>query len=276
MQFMLITAIPEIASFIEDCGVERIFVDMEVRGKAVRQHGMDTPIHQHSFSDVSKLKKILKKAELLLRINPLHKDTKEEIEKGIDHGADIIMLPFFHHQKEVESFLKIVDGRVKTNILFESDGAVGRAEQIFSIKEIDEVHFGLNDLKISLGLDFLFETVSGGLIEWLCDLARKNNLSYGIGGIGRVGKETLPAENIMKEYVRLGSERVILSRVFHGNTQSLKELKEYTDFFSEVKKLLEAEKLAKSRNESEIKQDKIKFAQEVSAIASTIANKKMG
>ena len=276
MQFMLITAIPEIASFVETCGVERIFVDMETRGKATRQHGMGTPIHQHGFSDLIQLKKNLKKAKLLLRINPLYENTKEEIEKGIDHGADIIMLPFFQHQKEVESFIKIVNGRVKTSILFESAGAVGRAEQILSIEGIDEVHFGLNDLKISLGLDFLFETVANGLIDWLCQLARKNNLSYGVGGVGRVGKETLPAELIMKEYIRLGSERVILSRVFHGNVQSLKELQEYSDFSKEVKKLLEVEKHAKLRGETEIKQDRSDFIKAVNAIATTIAEKKIG
>ena len=42
----------------------------------------------------------------------------------------------------------------------------------------------------------------------------KKNISYGFGGVARVGTGTLPAECILGEHYRLGSERVILSRAF--------------------------------------------------------------
>ena len=37
MQLMLITAVPEVASFTEEHGVHRIFLDMETLGKEDRQ-----------------------------------------------------------------------------------------------------------------------------------------------------------------------------------------------------------------------------------------------
>ena len=270
MEYMIITAIPEIASFVETCGVERIFIDMETRGKKDRQRHMNTPIYEHSFEDLKAVKKNLKKAKVLLRINPWYEKSREEIEKGLDRGADVIMLPYFCYPEEVEAFLEAVDGRATTNILFESSSAVGRAEQILSLHGIDEVHFGLNDLKISLGLDFLFESLAGGLLDWLCGLARKHQLSYGIGGIGRVGKEKLEAKWILGENLRLGSSRTILSRVFHNNAKNLKELKDYVDFEQELKKLRETERLAINRSPEQIQKDRETFIEQVYAIQKQI------
>ena len=274
MEYMMITAIPEIASFVESCGVDRLFIDMETRGKKDRQINMNTPIYHHSFDDLEAVKKSLKKAKVLLRINPWHEGSKEEIERGLDRGADIIMLPYFCYPEEVESFLKAVNGRAVTNILFESSCAVGRAEQILSLPGIDEVHFGLNDLRISLGLDFLFESLAGGLLDWLCGLARKYELSYGIGGIGRVGKELLEAELILGENLRLGSSRTILSRVFHNNARKLEDLRSYVHFEEEMKKLQRAEEMARKRSPEQVQKDRQKFIQQVAVIQKKMRMKK--
>ena len=272
MQLMLITAVPEVASFIEEHGVHRIFLDMETLGKEDRQKNLDLPNHTHSFSDVTQVKKALKQAEVMLRINPLHKSTKEEVNKAIEAGADCIMLPFFHHQNEVKEFLEIVHGRVKTNILLETASAAARAEQILSLPGLDEVHFGLNDLRISLKHDFLFESFAGGLIESLCQIAQKNKLSYGIGGVGRIGKEMLPAELIVKEHIRLGSQRVILSRVFHGNAKNLDELKDYVDFPKAIEDLRNVEAAAHDRSPETQETDRQLFCEKVLAVAEKIRN----
>ena len=44
MKFMLITNKPELASYAEECGVGRIFIDLEINGKQERQGHLDTLI----------------------------------------------------------------------------------------------------------------------------------------------------------------------------------------------------------------------------------------
>lgn len=274
IQLMMITAIPEIAAHIENLGVGRIFLDMEYIGKHDRQSNMGLPFNVHSFEDVLAVKKATSRAEIMLRINPLHQKTPDEVEKAIDCGVDCIMFPFFHHQDEVKKFLDLVDGRVKTNILLETAAAVGRAEQIMSLDGLNEVHFGLNDLRISFKHDFLFESFAGGIIDFLCQMAREKKLSYGIGGVGRVGKEMLPADLIIKEHVRLKSQRVILSRVFHGEAQTLKELISHVDFAQAILDIRRVESQANNRSKEDEEKDRLDFCQKVQSVAQIISQKK--
>ena len=48
LKLMYITNDPAVAKIAADAGVDRIFIDMEVLGKAERQGGMDTVILQKS------------------------------------------------------------------------------------------------------------------------------------------------------------------------------------------------------------------------------------
>lgn len=63
------------------------------------------------------------KSKLLVRINPLYDGSKKEIDKVVDGGADIIMLPWFHTQDEAKKFVDLVDGRAKTILLVETTNA---------------------------------------------------------------------------------------------------------------------------------------------------------
>lgn len=261
MQFMMISNQPEVSRYVCERGVGRIFVDMEVLGKHERQANANTPIYSHRFEDITAIKKAIgDMGEVMVRINPVHAGTQDEVERAIGAGTDVIMLPFSKSPSEVEAFLGFVRGRVTTNILFESGPAIARARMILDVPGIDEVHYGLNDIRIALGADFLFESVAGGLLDWLCGEARTRGLSYGVGGIGRVGKELLPAEQVMREYVRLGSERVILSRVFHGEKPTVDELEAYVDFAAEVEALRKVEAQARRRTESGTDEDRRQFA----------------
>ena len=98
IKLMFITNRADIAEIAENAGVDRIFIDLESLGKAERQGGLDTVMSDHKIEDVKTVKAVLKKAELLVRINPVHDEkgdiisTEEEIDKVIENGADIIML----------------------------------------------------------------------------------------------------------------------------------------------------------------------------------------
>ncbi|MFR5541526.1 MAG: aldolase/citrate lyase family protein, partial [Barnesiella sp.] len=130
LKLMYITNRPEIAGIAEEAGVDRIFVDLETIGKQERQGGMDTVQSTHTLDDVSTIKKAIRSAKLLVRCNPIHPGSGQEIETIIQNGADIIMLPYFKSVNEAAAFLNYVNGRVKTCLLVETPEAVDRIEGI--------------------------------------------------------------------------------------------------------------------------------------------------
>ena len=136
LKLMYITNRPEIAQIAETAGVDRIFVDLEYIGKDLRQKGLDTVQSHHTFDDIEVVSKAINRADLLVRINPIHKNTKEyissqeEIDRVIKCGADIIMLPYFKKIEEVEAFIKYVNGRARTMLLLETPEAVDIIDSI--------------------------------------------------------------------------------------------------------------------------------------------------
>ena len=238
LKLMYITNDPEIAVIAENAGVDRIFVDMEYIGKSVRQGGMDTVQSHHTVEQVKKIRKVLTRSQLMVRINPLHDATEnycsseEEINAVIDAGADLVMLPYFHRAEDIELFVKIVDGRAKVFPLLESKDALDNIDEILEVSGIDEIHIGLNDLSLDLKKKFMFELLADGTVEILCEKFRRRGISYGFGGIGRLGKGELPAEYIIKEHYRLGSGCAILSRSF-CNTNVITDKEKINKLFIE-------------------------------------------
>lgn len=233
---MYITNRPDVAKIAEKNGVDRIFVDMEYIGKAERQGKMDTVQNHHTIEDVKNVRAVLNKAELLVRINPIHEATeeycssKEEIDAVIEAGADIVMLPYFKTIQEVYDFLSIVNGRVKTMLLLETKEAVAILDVILTMKDIDEIHIGLNDLSLSYGKTFMFELLTDGTVERLCRKLELAGMFYGFGGIASLGRGMVPAEMIIKEHYRLGSHMAILSRSF-CNINNFEELDAVEEVF---------------------------------------------
>ena len=220
LKLMYITNRPDVATIAEEAGVDRIFIDMEYIGKACRQGGMDSVQNHHTVEDVKAIRKVLTKSELLVRVNPIHAATsyycssEEEINQVIEAGADIIMLPYFKTVNEVQQFIDIIDGRVKTLLLLETPEAVECVESIVNIPGIDEIHLGINDLSLGYQKKFMFELLVDGTVENLCWIFKKAGIPYGFGGIASIGTGKIPAEVILKEHYRLGSSMVILSRSF--------------------------------------------------------------
>jgi len=200
----------------DQSGIDRVFVDLEIIGKVERQGGMDTVISDHSLDDIKKIKPILSNAKLLVRVNPIHSNSAIEISESIDNGADIVMLPMFKTAAEVTSFVKFVDKRATVCLLLETSEALCRIDEILEVEGIDEIHIGLNDLHLALGLDFMFELLGCDLVEYLTKKIQSKNIPFGIGGVARMDDGMLNGRIIMVEHVRLGSQMVILSRTFKG------------------------------------------------------------
>lgn len=215
LKLMYLTNDPQVAAIAQTAGVDRIFLDLELRGKEERQGHLDTVISHHSIEDVRRLKAVLTSAQLLVRVNSMYAGSEAEINKVIADGADIVMLPYFKTVKEVSDFVSVCKGRVKTCLLFETPEAVEHIDEILAVPGIDEVHVGINDLHLGYHLNFMFELVANGTVETLCRKFAEKGISYGFGGVGRPGSNVaLPAERILAEHYRLGSSQVILSRAF--------------------------------------------------------------
>ena len=220
LKLMYITNRPEVAGIAEQSGVDRIFVDMEYIGKAERQGRMDTVQNHHTIEDVHAVRRAVSRADLLVRINPIHDasqdwtSTEEEIEAVIAGGADIIMLPYFKTAAEVRRFLSCVDGRTRTMLLLETPQAVDELDSILRLPGIDEIHIGLNDLSIGYGKKFMFELLTDGTVDYLCRRLEIEGVFYGFGGIASLGRGLVPAEMIVREHYRVGSHMAILSRSF--------------------------------------------------------------
>ncbi len=239
LKLMYITNKPEVAEIAQAAGVDRLFVDMEYIGKALRQAGRDTVKSYHTIDDIKNIKRITEKgtSELLVRVNPIHDKTDEycssetEIDNAINAGADIIMLPMFRTRREVDRFLSAVGGRAKTLLLFETLDAFNNAEEIVSAGGFDEAHIGLNDLHLEMKKSFMFELLVDGTVEKLSSIFKKHNVPFGIGGIARVGYGMLPAEYIITEHYKLGSTAAILSRSFCNADKAydINELREVFD-----------------------------------------------
>lgn len=270
MKLMYITNKPDIAKIADDNGVDWIFIDLEINGKIDRQGHLDTVISRHDIEDIRAVKKVIKKAKLLVRINPIFYNSKSEIDKVIEYGSDIIMLPYFKTTDEVKKFINYVDGRVKTCLLLETPEAVEGIDNILEIEGIDYIHIGLNDLHLGYKLKFMFELISNGTVENLINKIKEKNIPYGFGGIAKLGEGIISAENILMEHYRLGSEMVILSRSF-CNTDKITNIYDINDLFSkEVALIRRFELKMKKMNKLDFIQNHHKLTKDINEVVKSI------
>lgn len=255
LKLMYITNKPEVAKIAEDAGVDWIFIDMEFIGKDSRQGGLDTVQNHHTVDDVKNIRKAIKQAKLLVRVNPIHEaldnypSSKDEIDATIAAGADILMLPFFKTVEEVKSFIKFVDGRAKTLLLVETVEAANLIDEILEVPGIDMIHLGLNDMHLELGMKFMFELLADGTVDMLGGKIKAKGIPFGFGGIATLDGGALPGSMVLKEHVRLGSSMVIVSRSF-CNTDVITDMDEVSKIFQKgIKEIRDLE--AEVQNETE-------------------------
>lgn len=247
LKLMYITNDLDIALIAQKYGVDRVWIDLETIGKEERQKGHDTVKSHHTVDDIRKIKQHLTTSEVLVRVNHWYKGSVDEIEAVIDAGADMIMLPYWKTVEEVKGFVEAVNNRCKSTLLLETKEAVECVDDVLAMGGFDEIHIGLNDLHLSYGLDFMFQLLTNGTIEMLCEKFKKAGLPYGFGGIAKIGDGAVPAEKIILEHYRLGSTRAILSRTFCDNAKidsieeidrtfavNMKELRDYEQFAADA------------------------------------------
>lgn len=267
---MYITNNPEIALVAEKHGINRIWIDLETHGKEERQKNMNTVKSKHKVEDIGVIKQLLTKAEILVRVNPWNENSWKEIDSVVKAGADIIMLPMWTCVEEVQNFLDAVGGRTKTTLLLETKEAVECINTVIQLPGIDEIHVGLNDLHLSFGMTFMFELLSNGTVEMLCNRFKAAGIPYGFGGIAKIGEGMLPAEKIVLEHYRLGSTRAILSRTFCNNAEidNIDEIDRVLDI--NMKVLREFEEYAANVGQSVYQANKVEVVECVNKVVSAI------
>lgn len=275
LDLMYITNNPAVARIADQNGVDRIFVDMEYIGKELRQARLDTVKSRHTIDDVRCISGVLNNAELLVRVNPLHEKTEiytdsvDEINQVIEAGAQTVMLPMLRTVDDAARFVEIVDGRAKTMLLVETPEAADSIGKLANLEGIDEIHIGLNDLHLALGLKFMFELLADGTVERLCKTVLDAGVPVGFGGIARLGYGMLPAEYVIAEHYRVGSTRAILSRSF-CNVNQMSSVDEIESLFmSEMIRLRNWERKVSQYSENEFMENHRKVTQLVQSIVST-------
>jgi hypothetical protein len=216
--YIAITNVIENALILDSCGIQQIMIDTENLGKAERQSDKNAVINYHKIDDLRKIKNCDLRAKIICRINGYHSKINIEIENAIEAGADILMLPMIQNLKHFNCIVDQVHGRVEILPLIETPYSIFKLKEIIQITKPKQIHFGLNDLHLSLGMNNLFEVLLSPLFASAVSYSSDKVELVGIGGIGDpLIKQNVSPELLLKEYKRLGSQSVILSRNFFEN-----------------------------------------------------------
>jgi 2-keto-3-deoxy-L-rhamnonate aldolase RhmA len=190
-------------------------VDIEILGKVERQGHKDTIISDHSLNDIIALKNLNLEAEIICRINPFHNGTFDEIDTAIRNGADVIMIPMITSMEDYQSMVDRIHDRAKVLPLIETPYSFFKLSEILNYSKLTQIHFGLNDLCISLGMKNLFEVLLSETFQDTVSNLITTGLTKGIGGIGdpQISQKVSPLA-LLNRYMECGSNSVILSRSF--------------------------------------------------------------
>jgi HpcH/HpaI aldolase/citrate lyase family len=217
----------ELARSADAAGVDRVGLDLEILGKRERQAGLGTWISPHRGESATMIGESLSAARLFARVNPLNPRTREEVEPLVESGVAVLMLPMFRTRREVERFVEIVDGRAEIVLLLETREAVERIDEIAGVPGVDEIHVGINDLSLELGLRNRFAVYDCEQVERVSASVRQAGLRFGIGGIGLVDDTRLPVPSdlLYAQYPRLHATAALISRAFTERVGGPRELR---------------------------------------------------
>lgn len=214
--FFLFTNDPALARQANAAGVRYIGPDLELIGKDQRQGGMNTWISSHTMSDLAEVYAAVAPERRFVRCNPVHAGLADELERALALGARAIMLPYFHGLEDVDLFVSSVGDRARKILLVETRAAADLLATLVARPGVDQVHIGLNDLRLDTGYRNHFELLCSDWMAELCDILAASGKRFGFGGIGRAMDASLPipADLVYAQYPRLGARAALVSRVF--------------------------------------------------------------
>lgn len=217
--FTMLTNDPVVAQRGDSAGIDHIGLDFETLGKRERQPEPGAWISDHETRELIPVARVLKRARLFARTNPMNPESRGEVEHLLELGVNSIMLPMFTDAAEVARFIEFVDGRAYVSLLLETAPAVVRIDEVVRIPGIDEINIGLNDLHRAFKLKSHFEILTSDLLSMLSDKVRSHDIRFGFGTLGKVGDTGLPVppDLVYAQYPRLGATSARLFRFFLGS-----------------------------------------------------------
>lgn len=228
MEFYAITNNSDTARKFWDSEIDYVFIDLEQFGKLERQPG-DTVKNNHQLIDLEKIANLKDRGKILLRTDPINSPLfTTQLSYANNLGVDMVMLPYFNSLDNVKEFDTLLNNEIEANLLIETRDALLITPQIVdyinrSARQNWRIHFGLNDLSLSLGLENLFEVLFKGYLSEAVTVLNANGVSFGIGGIGLLnGEYEVSAKTILDYHIKYGSTSVILSRAFFDTESSYK------------------------------------------------------
>jgi 2-keto-3-deoxy-L-rhamnonate aldolase RhmA len=147
----------------DTAGIDRIGVDLERLGKAERQRGRGTWISQHRLESLALLAPELRRAAPFARVDPPNPGTARQVEGVIAGGARVVMFPMVSEAREAELCVEAVAGRAVVVLLVESGTAIDNLDELAAVEGVDELHLGINDLSLSLGLANRWQVLAGDI-----------------------------------------------------------------------------------------------------------------
>ena len=220
LDLIYITNNPQVAKIAEDSGVDWIFVDMEFIGKDDRQGGLDTVQNHHTIQDIRNVREAVSKSQVLVRVNPIHKNHVGYFDSEVGDFLCFVKQANEKHNKQAKSCL-----------LLETPEAAILLDEIMNLPGIDMIHIGLNDLHLAMGMTFIFQLLTDGIVEKLANKIKSKGIKFGFGGIAGLHGGDLPGSFVLKEHYRLGSTQVIVGRSF-CDTKKITDLNEIRNIFN--------------------------------------------
>ena len=134
-------------------------------------------------------------------------------------------------QKENKQANEKHNKQAKSCLLLETPEAAILLDEIMNLPGIDMIHIGLNDLHLAMGMTFIFQLLTDGIVEKLANKIKSKGIKFGFGGIAGLHGGDLPGSFVLKEHYRLGSTQVIVGRSF-CDTKKITDLNEIRSIFN--------------------------------------------
>lgn len=176
--FVFYTSLKETRQYLQD-GAFGSVIDWENQGKLARQKNFDTQINLHTADDLINLKEAALEKPIICRVNQYSRLNIKDIESAINGGATEILLPMVRKPSEVDSVLKMINGRCPLGILIETKDAIKNAKKLSKLP-LSRVFVGLNDLAIDSEYSFIFEPIFNGTIQKIRPFFP---MQFGFGGL---------------------------------------------------------------------------------------------
>lgn len=170
----------------------------------------------HTLDDLARVGAALTRADLFVRVDPWHDGTAAQIDEVLGQGARVVMLPMVATASDAERFVAVVAGRARVVLLVETSAALDAAGVLAAVPGVDEIHVGLNDLALSLGLASRWQALAGERLAVAARAVHAAGRGFGFGGIGGVLDDGLPipTDLIYAEYARVGATAALVARAF--------------------------------------------------------------